>query len=126
MTDDTKAEVAPAENAQEAPAMATFVEDAETGKVEDAPAEAAPETIQMQPEDPKPEVTQEGNEAEAPASAVNTGGAPAVATINAEMQAGAERVAQHKAQEALLAQKRESEVSEEQQVAAATEANKEL
>lgn len=147
MAEDTSPETAPAqpadESLKEAAATATFVEDAETGKIEDAPTESAPSTIQMQPEDPPAEapVTDAGNQPKAeqavdpvvpPAQEASfvSGGAPKVSEINAEMNAGAARVQQHEERERLLAQKRakeeSGEASEAQQVSEATAANKDL
>lgn len=143
---------APDAAVQEAAATATFVEDAETGAVDEVPSpEPLPDTIVMQPDDPAEpaaEVTQPGNvvapEAQPvpeappqervvePEPSVRTvaSGAPKVSEINAEMNAGAARVQEHENRERMLAQKRakeeSGEVSEEKQVGDATEANKDL
>lgn len=141
MTEDTTTaqEVQPVDPAVEQPiATATFVEDADTGVIEEAPTQSHPDTIQMQPEDPAPpelEVTQPGNELPAEEPAVMpepepvpaaTGGAPKVSEINAEMAAGAARVQEHQNRERMLATKRNSDVPEEQQVSEATAINKDL
>lgn len=142
MAEDTTPAQPAEESLKEAAATATFVEDAETGKIEDAPTESAPSTIQMQPEDPPVEapVTDAGNQPSVQAvdpvvppaqePSFVSGGAPKVSEINAEMNAGAARVQQHEERERMLAQKRAKEESgeatEEQQVSEATAVNKDL